>query len=49
MNIQFHTKTFRALVRVLDKNESLRIENEAKRLAPVVIKSMQSCESVTLF
>lgn len=49
MNIQFHTKSFRALVRVLDKNESLKIESESKRLAPVVLKTMAASESVTLF
>lgn len=49
MNVQFHTKSFRALVRVLDRSESLKVENESKRLAPVILKTMQACQSVTLF
>lgn len=49
MSVQFHTKSFRALVRVLDRNESIVVESEAKRLAPVVLQNMAATESITLF
>ncbi|XZE20460.1 CheR family methyltransferase [Pirellulaceae bacterium SH449] len=49
MSVQFHTKSFRALVRVLDRNESIAVESETNRLAPVVLQSMAASESITIF